>query len=82
MVLTQLSLQSLLWKVDYTGRIAKWSMIQGAFYIKYMPHTSIKGQVLADLVAKFIESPLEEEGEKQSMEGKSVETISLQGPLS
>ena len=33
-------------------------------------------------MAKFIEPPLEEEGEKQRMEGKSVETISLQGPLS
>ena len=34
-------------------------MILGAFDIKYMPHTSIKGQVLADLVAKFAESLLE-----------------------
>ena len=33
-------------------------------------------------MAEFTESPLEEKGEKQSMEGKSVETISLQGPLS
>ncbi|XP_075663341.1 putative mitochondrial protein AtMg00860 [Castanea sativa] len=34
--------------VDYTGRIAKWGTILGAFDIKYMPHTSVKGQVLAD----------------------------------
>ena len=33
-------------------------MILGAFDIKYMPRTSIKGQVLADLVVKFAESPL------------------------
>ena len=26
----------------------------GAFNIKYMPRTAIKGQVLADLVAEFI----------------------------
>ena len=45
-------------------------MILGAFDIKYMPRTSIKGPVLADLVVGFTESPLEEEGEKQSMEGK------------
>ena len=53
-----------------------------AFDIKYILRTSIKGQVLAYLVVKFTESPLEEKGEKQSREGKSVETISLQGPLS
>ena len=47
-----------------------------------MPHTSIKGQVLADLVAKFAESPLEEEMEKQDMDGKSVGLVSLQEPLS
>ena len=82
MVLTQLPLQSLLRKANYTGRIAKWGMILGAFNVKYMPRTSIKGQVLADLVAEFTESQLKEEGEKQSTGGKSVETISLQGPLS
>ena len=42
-VLTQFLLQSLLQSVDYIGRIAKWDMILGAFDIKYMPHTSIKG---------------------------------------
>ena len=82
MVLTQLPLKSLLQKADYTGRIAKWGTILGTFDIKYMPRTSIKGQILANLVVEFIEPPLEEEGEKQRMEGKSVETISLQGPLS
>ena len=35
-----------------------------SFDIKYMPRTSIKGQVLADLVVKFIESPMEEDKEK------------------
>ena len=57
-ILTQLPLQTLLQKVDYIGRIAKWGTILGAFDIKYMPRTCIKGQVLADLVAKFTESPL------------------------
>ena len=58
-VLTQLPFRSLIWSADYTGRIANWGMILGAFDIKYMPRTSIKGQVLADLVAEFAESPLE-----------------------
>ena len=42
-VLTQLPLRSLLWSTDYAGRSAKWSTILGAFDIKYMPCTSVKG---------------------------------------
>ena len=45
-----------------------------------MPHTSVKGQVLADLVAEFAEPSLEEEVWAQSMNEKSVGAISLQGP--
>ena len=54
-VLTQLPLRSVLRSADYTGRIAKWGTILGAFDIKYMPRTSVKGQVLADLVVEFTE---------------------------
>ena len=43
-----------------------------------MPCTSIKGQVLADLVAEFAETPLEDELEERNMDGKSVGIISLQ----
>ena len=46
-VLTQLPLKSILWTADYTERIALWNTILGAFDIKYMPRTSIKGQVHA-----------------------------------
>jgi len=60
-VLTQLSFRSLLWSVDYTGRVAKWGTILGAFDIKYMSRTSVKGQVLVDLVVEFAETPLEDE---------------------
>ena len=42
-VLTQLLLRSILRSADYTGRIAKWGTILGAFDIKYMPRTSVKG---------------------------------------
>ena len=59
-VLTQLSLRSLLWSADYTGRIAKCGMILGAFVIKYMLCIFVKGQVLVELVAEFTETPLEE----------------------
>ena len=57
-------------------------MILGAFDIKYMPRTSIKGQVLADLEAEFVESLLEEKVEKQNMNEKLVGMVSLQEPLS
>ena len=47
-----------------------------------MPRTSVKGQVLADLVAEFAKSPLEEKIEKQNMDEKSVGVVSLQEPSS
>ena len=58
-VLTQLPLKSILRSADYTRRIAKWGTILGAFDIKYMPHTSVRSQVLTDLVADFVECPEE-----------------------
>ena len=79
-VLTQLPLKSVLQTADYTGRIAIWSIILGAFDIKYMPRTSIKGQVLADLVAEFAEPPVEIVVEERNMDGKSVGIISTPGP--
>ena len=45
-----------------------------------MPRTSIKGQILADLVTKFVEPTLEEMSTTYNMDGKSVGTISLQEP--
>ena len=42
-----------------------------------MPCISVKGQVLADLVAEFAEPPLEEVVTTQNMDGKLVDTISL-----
>ena len=79
-VLTQLPLKAILQSADYTGRVAKWGTILGAFDIKYMPRTSIKGQVLANLVAKFTEPSLEELKLAGNMDGKSVDIISQQGP--
>ena len=56
--------------------VAKWGIILGAFDIKYMPRTSIKEQVLADLVAKFTEPPIEELESVGNMDEKLVGTIS------
>ena len=75
-VLTQLPLKTILRSADYTGRVAKWGTILGAFDIRYMPHTSIKGQVLADLVAEFTEPQIEELPSVGNIDEKLVGTIS------
>ena len=75
-ILTQLPLKTVLQSADYTGRIAKWGTILGAFNIKYMLRTSIKGQVLADLVAEFTEPEIEESPSVGNMDEKLVGTIS------
>ena len=75
-VLTQLPLKTILRSANYTGRVAKQSTILGAFDNKYMPCTSIKGQVLADLVVEFTEPPIEELESVENMDGKLVGTIS------
>ena len=55
------------------GRIT----VLGAFDIKYMPRTPVKGQVLMNLVAEFTEPPLKEMAATQSMDEESVDRISL-----
>ena len=79
-VLTQLPLKSVLRTVDYTRMIALCNTILGAFNIKYMPRTSIKGQVLVDLVAEFAEPPVEILTEQCVAEGKLVGVISTPKP--
>ena len=44
-----------------------------------MPHTSIKGEVLADLVVEFTEPPVEELKPAENMDKKLVGTISQHG---
>ena len=79
-ILTQLPLKAILRSTDYIGRVAKWGTILGVFDIKYMPCTSIEGQVLVDLMAEFTKPPLEELKPAENMDGKSVGMISQQGP--
>ena len=80
-VLTQLPLKLVLRSADYTGRIAKWGTILGAFDIKYMPRTSIKRQVLTDLVVEFADCPKEMEGENQKLGETSIGVVSVQCPM-
>ena len=44
----------------YTGRIAKWCTVLGAFDIMCMPRIPVRGQILANLVADSTRPPLEE----------------------
>ena len=46
-----------------------------------MPRTSMKGQVLADLVVEFIEPPVEELKLAENMDGKLIGAISQHGLL-
>ena len=80
-ILTQLPLKTILRSADYTGKIAKWGTILGAFDIKYMPRTSVKGQVLADLVAEFTEPKADELLMQRDKDEKSMSTISQYYPL-
>ena len=75
-ILTQLPLKTILRSANFTRRIAKWGTILGAFDIKYMPRTYIKGQVLADLVAEFTEPEIEKLPSGGNMDEKLVGTIS------
>lgn len=52
-VLTEYPLQSLLKRSNFTGQIAKCGTRLGAFDIRYKPRSSVKGQVLADIVVEF-----------------------------
>ena len=79
-VLTQLPLKTILRSADYTRRVAKWGTILSAFDIKYMPRTSIKRRVLANLVAEFTKPLVEELKPVENMDGQLVGKISQYGP--
>ncbi|XP_065620827.1 uncharacterized protein LOC112000149 [Quercus suber] len=79
-VLTQLPLKSILRAANYTGRIAKWNTILGAFDVKYMPRTTIKGQVLADLTAEFVEPIVEVGTEGRIADERPVGAVSVPRP--
>ena len=55
--------------------------ILGAFDTKYMPCTSIKGQVLTNLIAEFVEGPAENESKEHRIGEKSISLVTVQEPL-
>ena len=46
-------LRQVLQNPEVSGRLTKWVIELGKFDIKFMPRMAIKGQAVADLVAKF-----------------------------
>ena len=63
----------------YTGRIAKWCTVLGASNIMCMPRTTVKGQILANLVANSARPPLKEEAATWSNSRGSGTRLVLEG---
>jgi hypothetical protein len=60
-VLTEYPMKKILQKPDLSGRLVNWSVELGQFDIEFHPRTSIKGQVLADFLLEFNNTPESEE---------------------
>ena len=52
-VLTSYSLRQVLQKSDASGQLLNWAIELSQFKIKFQPQSAIKGQALADFIAKF-----------------------------
>ena len=50
---TDQPMKQVLHKPESSGRLVKWAVELSEFDIRYKPRTAIKGQVLADFIAKF-----------------------------
>jgi hypothetical protein len=60
-VLTEYPMKKILQKQDLSGRLVNWSVELGQFDIEFHPRTSVKGQVLADFLLEFNNTPESEE---------------------
>ena len=52
-VLTDKLLRWAISNPEAVGRLALWAIELSEFDIQYLPHTTIKGQVVADFIAEF-----------------------------
>ena len=50
---TKHPMKQILHKLETSGRLVKWAIGLSEFDIRYKPRTTIKGQVLADLITEF-----------------------------
>jgi len=62
-VYTNSPLREILRKADLSGRVSKWGIELSAYDIQFSPHSSIKGQVLADFVTEFTNLPSEKDND-------------------
>jgi Tfp pilus assembly protein PilZ len=60
-VLTEYPMKKILQKPDLSGRLVNWLVELGQFDIEFHPRTSVKGQVLADFLLEFNNTPESEE---------------------
>jgi ribonuclease HI len=60
-VLTEHPLKKILQKPNLSGRLVNWSVELGQFDIEFHPRTSIKGQILAEFLLEFSNTPENEE---------------------
>ena len=63
-VLTDKPLRRAMSSPEAAGRMALWAIKLNEFNIKYLPRTTIKGQVIADFITKFTLS--EDQGAEES----------------
>ena len=56
-VVSDLPLKMLLQRSNFSGRITKWGVYLGSLGVEYKPWTAIKGQILAEFLAKFQYDP-------------------------
>ncbi|XP_022041369.1 uncharacterized protein LOC110943947 [Helianthus annuus] len=64
-LMTDKPLQKVLKRPELSGRLAKWAVELGEHSLEFKPRTAIKGQILADFLAKV---PEDEEKELQKWE--------------
>ena len=57
---------------EAVGRMALWAIELSEFDIQYQSQTAVKGQVVADFIAKYTQS--EARGQKDSDNGASTRT--------
>ena len=74
-MVTQYPVQAMFQKADFTGRISKWGAKISAIDVKYLLRTAIKGQILADFVAKFTPTARDKESGANAFQQDSLESF-------
>ena len=71
-VLTDKPLRQAMSNPEAMGRLALWAIELSEFDIRYRPRTAIKGQIVADFIAKFTHD--EDKGAEESLFGAYIRT--------